>query len=170
MSETKTSTAKPHSGDPRSPPLRHPNRASASEGSFRSDLPKADASGAAREFAQQGAALAKDVSEKTQVTAEETSKILSETFSTVTKSATEFNRQWIEMVHANTNSTLDFVHQLLGVKSPTEFLEVSAAHARKQFETFTEQTQKLTGLTQKVTTNAVEPFQAGMRKALTKAS
>jgi phasin family protein len=79
-------------------------------------------------------------------------------------------RQWIEMVHANTNSTLDFVHQLLGVKSPTEFLEVSAAHARKQFETFMEQTQKLTGLTQKVTTDAVEPFQAGMRKAITKAS
>jgi phasin len=170
MSETKTSIAKARSGDPRSPPVRNANSANASERSFKSDLPKADATVAAREFAQQGAALVKDVSEKTQVTAEETSKLLSETYSTVTKSATDFNREWIEMVHANANSTLDFVQRLLGVKSPTEFLEVSAKHARKQFETFAEQTQKLTGLTQKVTTDALEPIQAGMRKALTKAS
>jgi phasin len=152
MQETKTSSAKPHGG----------------EGSL--NRPLTEASGAAREFAQQGAALAKDVSDKTRATAEETNKALRETYSTVTKGAADFNRQWIEMVRANTNASLDFAQQLLGVKSPSEFLELSSAHARKQFETFAEQTRHLTGLAQKVTSEAAQPLQASMKSALTKAA
>jgi phasin len=139
-------------------------------GSFRSDRPTTEASGAAREFGQQGAAFAKDMSEKTKAAAEETTKVMEQTYSTVAKGAVDFNREWIEIVRANTNSTLDFAHQLIGVKSPSEFLELSAAHARKQFETFTEQTKHLTGLAQKVTTDAVEPLQASMKSAFTKAA
>jgi phasin len=129
-----------------------------------------EASGAAREFAQQGAALAKDVSDKTRAIAEKSNKALGETYSAVSKGAADFNRQWIEMVRANTNATLDFAHQLLGVKSPSEFLELSSAHARKQFESFAEQTQRLTGLAQKVTIDAAQPLQASMKSALTKAA
>jgi hypothetical protein len=40
----------------------------------------------------------------------------------------------------------------LGVKSPSEFIELSTAHARKQFEAMTAQTKELTELAQKVTT------------------
>jgi phasin len=154
MSETKTSTGKPHG----------------SEGSPRSERPATEASAAVREVAQQGAAFARDVTEKTRATAEETSKVVEQTYSTVTKGAADFNRQWIEMVRANTNSTFDFVHQLLGVKSPSEFLELSSAHARKQFEVFAEQTKQLTGLAQKVTADAAQPLQAGIKSALSKAA
>ena len=152
MQDTKTSPAKPH----------------ASEGSL--NRPLTEASGAAREFAQQGAALAKDVSDKTRATVEETNKAFGETYSTVTKGAADFNRQWMEMVRANTNSSFDFVNQLLGVKSPSEFLALSTAHARKQFETLAEQTQHLTGLAQKLTRDAAQPLQAGMKSAHTKAA
>ena len=148
MPETKPNTAKPLAGE-----------------GYRSE-----AAGAVRQVANQGAAFAKDVSERTKATADETTKVLEQTYSTVTKGAADFNRHWIEMVRANTNSTLDFVHQLLGVKSPAEFFELSSAHARKQFETFAEQSKHLTGLAQKVTTDAVEPLQAGMKSALTKAA
>jgi phasin len=153
MPETKPNTAKPLAGE-----------------GYRSDRPTTEASGAVRQVANQGAAFAKDVSEKTKATAEETTKALEQTYSTLTKGAADFNRHWIEMVRANTNSTLDFVHQLLGVKSPGEFFELSSAHARKQFETFAEQNKHLTGLALQVTTNAVEPLQAGMKSALTKAA
>jgi phasin len=122
----------------------------------------------AREFARQGAAFAKDVSENSKATAEETTKDLEKTYSIVATGAADFNQQWIEIVRFNTNSTLDFVQQLLGVKSPAEFLELSSAHFRKQFETFAEQSKHLTGLAQKVTTDAVEPLQAGMKSALSK--
>jgi hypothetical protein len=50
------------------------------------------------------------------------------------------------MVRANINSTLDFAHQLLDVKSPSAFFELSAAHARKQIEVFTKQAQHLGGV------------------------
>src|SRR3954449_12560681 len=103
------------------------------------------------EAANQGAAFVKDVSEKTKATAEETTKALEQTYSNVAKDAADFNRQWLEMVRVNASSTMEFMQQLAGVKSPTEFFELSAAHSRKQFETFTEQSQQLMGLAQKVT-------------------
>ena len=62
------------------------------------------------------------------------------------------------MMRVNTNSALDFLHQLLSVKSPVEFFELSSVHARRQFETFAEQSKHLTGLAQKVTADAVEPL------------
>ena len=108
--------------------------------------------------------------EKTKAAAGETNKLIEQTYSAVAKSAADFNVKWIEMVRANTNSSLDFSRKLVGVKSPSEFLELSAAHARQQFEIFTEQAQQLTSLLQKVTTDAVQPLQAGVKSAFSKAA
>ena len=124
--------------------------------------------GGGREFARQGASFAKDVSENSKATAEETMTALEKTYSIVATGAADFHHQWIEIVRFNTNSTLDFAQQLLGVKSPAEFLELSSAHFRKQLETFAGQSKHLTGMAQKMTTHAVEPLQAGMKNALSK--
>jgi len=64
--------------------------------------------------------------------------------------------------------SIDNAQQLLGVKSPAEFLELSSAHFRKQLETFAGQSKHLTGMAQKMTAHAVEPLQAGMKNALSK--
>ena len=40
----------------------------------------------------------------------------------------------------------------MGVKSLSEFVELSSAHAREQFEAMTAQTKELTELAQRVTT------------------
>ena len=121
-----------------------------------------------REFARQAAAFAKDVSENSTALAEETTTALEKTYSTVATGAADFHQQWIEIVRFNTNSTLDFARQLFSVKSPAEFLELSSAHFRTQFETFAEQSRHLTGMAQKMTTDAVEPLQAGVKSALSK--
>jgi phasin len=121
-----------------------------------------------REFARQGAAYARDLSEDTKAIAEETTTALENTYSMVATGAADFHQQWIEIVRFNTNSTLDFVQQLFSVRSPTEFLELSSAHFRTQFETFAEQSKHLTGMAQKMTTQAVVPLQAGMKSALSK--
>ena len=63
----------------------------------------------------------------------------------------------------------DFAHQLARVTSPTQFFELSAAHARKQLETLTEQTQQLTTLAQKVTTGAAQPW-TGIGKTFNQSS
>ena len=132
------------------------------------DRPAADGTAAVREFAQQGAAYAKDMHEKTQAAAADTKKILEQAYATATKGAAEFNLQWLEMVRANTNAAFDFARAVAAVKSPSEFFELSAAHARQQVETCSEQSQQLTALAQKVTTEAVKPLQSGVTSAFNK--
>ena len=118
----------------------------------------------AREFVEKNAERAKDTYGKAQAAAEETTKVMERTYSTASKGAADFNLHLLEMAQANMNAAFDFARQLTHVKSPSEFFELSAAHARKQFETFTEQTQRLTTLAQKVTTDAAQPLQAEVAK------
>jgi phasin family protein len=65
---------------------------------------------------------------------------------------------------ANTTTNLDFAQELLGVKSPTEAIELWTSHARKQYETFTAQAKELAELGQKVATETVEPIKANASK------
>ena len=132
------------------------------------DRPMTEGIETAKDFAQQGAAYSKDIYEKTKTATEETNKVLGQTYSAATKGAMDFNLQWIEMARVNANSAFDFARQLIAAKSPSEFLELAAAHGRKQLETFTEQAQQLTSLAQKVTTNAVQPVHAGVKSAFDK--
>ena len=118
----------------------------------RADKTVTELSGATRKFAEQGAEFANDVSNKTKAAAEETSKAAGEVYSTFASGAVDFHRQWIEMVRENTNATLGFVHDVIGVKSPAAFVELSSEHARKQLETFAEQAQHLAGMAQKLST------------------
>jgi hypothetical protein len=60
--------------------------------------------------------------------------------------------------------------KLSGVKSPSEFLELSTEHARKQFEMLAEQAKQLTVLTQKVTLETTEPLKTGVAKAFNQAA
>jgi phasin len=138
--------------------------------SDRSDRSRIEGTEVVGEFGQQGASYSKDMYETTKAAAGETNRLMEQTYSAVAKSAADFNLKWIEMVRANINSALNFSRQLIGAKSPSEFLELSAAHARKQFETFTEQAQQLTHLAQKVTTDAVGPLQTGLKNAFSKAA
>ena len=132
------------------------------------EQPMAESTEAVWDFAKQGAAYSKDVYERAKAMADETNKVLEQSYSTVTKATADFNLQWIEMLHANTNSAFDFCRKLVGVKSPSEFLELSSAEARKQFKTFTEQAKHLAALAQKATSDALEPLRAGATNALGK--
>ena len=81
-----------------------------------------------------------------------------------TQGATECNAKVIEFARANTNAAFDYANELLGVKSPSDFLKVASEHARKQFETFSAQTKELTALSQKAMLEAAEPLKAGAAK------
>jgi phasin len=90
------------------------------------------------------------------------------TFSATTKGASDFNLHLLEIAQANINATFDFARQLARVKSPSEFFELSTAHARKQFEMFTEQSQRLTSLAQNAATGAAQPLQSEVSKTFKK--
>jgi phasin len=104
---------------------------------------------AVRNFAQKAAAYTKDTLEKSTTAAEETTKVMEQSYMTASKGTVDFNLQLIEIAQRNMNAAFDFARQLAHVKSPAEFLELSAAGVRKQFETFTEQSKHLTGLAPK---------------------
>jgi len=76
----------------------------------------------------------------------------------------------MEFAHANTNATFGFVQELYGMKSPSEFMELTTEHARKQTAALTEQTKELAALAQKVTLATTEPLKAGVSKAFNQAA
>jgi len=127
-------------------------------------------SGATRDFAQQSTSFAREASDGSKTTAREATLVTSEVSSALTSGALEFNREWIEMIRTNTNATFDFAHQLLQAKSPSTAIELTAEHARKQFGAWTEQTQQLANLAQKLATNAAAPMQVGLKSFFEKAA
>ena len=134
------------------------------------DKTVSELSDATRGFAQQGADLARNVSDKAKATAEGATKAAGESYSTLASGAVDFHRQCIEMVRENTNANLDFIHQLLGVKSPSAFVELTAEHTRRQVEAFAEHARHFTGIAQKLTTDAVAPLQASVKGAFNRAA
>jgi phasin len=129
------------------------------------DLSKMEMPAAFREFAEKGVAQAKSTYENAKAATEEATDLLKGTYKTAAKGATDYNLKVIEIARTNTNSAFEYAYKLMGVKSPSEFVELSTAHAHKQFEAITAQTRELTELAQKVTTEIAAPIKSGITKA-----
>ncbi len=132
------------------------------------EIPKVEMPAAFREMAERGVAQAKDTYEKMKAAAEEATDVLETTYSTATKGASDYGLKMIEATRTNTNAAFDFFGELITAKSPSEVIELSSAHARKQFEALTQQSKELGALAQKVATETAEPIKNGMNKAFTK--
>ena len=85
-------------------------------------------------------------------------------FASASKGASEYSAKLMEIVKANTTAHLDFAQELLGVKSPSEAMELWSTHAKKQFEAFTAHTKELAELSQRVATETAEPIKANASK------
>jgi phasin len=129
------------------------------------DLPNMEMPEAFREMTEKGVAHAKDTYEKAKAAAEQATDLLKSTYTIAAKSSTDYNLKILEIAHTNTSSAFDYAQELLGVKSPAEFVELSIAHARKQCEAMTAQTKELAAIAQKVTTEIAEPLKTGVTKA-----
>ena len=128
-------------------------------------FPKSDATQAFRATAENGSARVKESFEKMSVATAEATAQLKDSYSTALKGAQDYNAKFFEFAQNNTKATIEFVQKLSGVKSPSDFIELSTDHSRKQLETLTEQTKELAALAQKVTLATVEPFKTGVTKA-----
>ena len=134
------------------------------------EIPKVEMPAAFREFAERGVAQAKDTYEKMKAAAEEATDVLETTYSTAAKGASDYGLKVIEATRVNTNAAFDFAGELITAKSLSEVIELSSAHARKQFEAFTAQGKELGALAQKVAAETAEPIKTGMTKAFSKVS
>jgi phasin len=132
------------------------------------EMPKVEMPAAFREFAERGVAQCKDTYEKMKAAAEEATDVLETTYSTASKGASDYGLKVIEAARVNTNAAFDFAGELIMAKTFSEVVELSSAHARKQFEAFTKQGKELGALAQKVATETAEPIKSGMNKAFSK--
>ena len=118
------------------------------------------------ELAQQGVARAQQGCEKIKAASEQMAVALRETYSSNARSATDYGLKVIEISNANTASAIDFFAHLLGSKSVTDVITLSAAQARKAFDTTSAQNKDLWELAQKLATETGEPIRKHVVKVL----
>jgi phasin len=134
------------------------------------DLPNMEMPEALRGMAEKGVEQTRDAYAKAKVASEEAADLLENTYATVAKGATDYNHKLIEIARTNTRAAFDYAHELLGVKSPSEFIELSTAQMRKQFEIVSEQNKELCALAQEMATEAAGTIKTSVSKAVNKAT
>ena len=117
-----------------------------------------------RAFAEKGVSQARDGYAKFKDAAETHNGTMEAVFASASKGASEYSAKLMEMMKANSTATLDFAQQLLGVKSPSEAMELWTAHTKKQYETFSGYAKELAELSQRVASETAEPIKANASK------
>ena len=117
-----------------------------------------------RAFAEKGVSQARDSYAKFKDVAETNNSTMEAVFSNASKGAREYSAKMMEIIKANTSSSLDFAQELVGVKTPSEALELWTNHAKKQFEAFSAYSKELAELSQKVAAETAEPIKANASK------
>jgi len=99
-------------------------------------------------------AQAKHMFESAREAGQETTRRLEDTFSRAAQSSIEYQQKVFAIAKSHFDRAFDYAQQLVAVKSPSEFIEVSMNHARRQFEAMIEETRELASLAQKAGTNS----------------
>jgi len=132
------------------------------------EIPKMEVPAAFREIAEKSVSQAKDNWDKMKVATEEATELFETSYATASKGATDCGLKMIEAARANANSMFDYACELMTVKSLSEAVELSTAHARKQFDALSAQTKELAAAAQKAATETAEPIKASVTSALKK--
>ena len=122
-------------------------------------FPKGALPGAIGDLAEQGFALAQAASKKMTDT-------LGETYSCNARGATDYGLKMFEISQADAASALDFFVHLLGSRSATEVLTLSAEHSCKAFDMASDQNRELWALGQRLATEMGEPVRKHFAKVL----
>jgi phasin len=100
----------------------------------------------------------------------EAAALIKGTFSTAISGAQDYTTKTIEFAHTNSEAAFDFARKVVSVKSPSDFVELSADHSRKQFETLAAQAKELAVIAQKVALATAEPIKTGVTKVFSQAA
>jgi phasin len=100
----------------------------------------------------------------------EAANVMQNCYSRALKGMQDYHSKVLEFTDANTKSHVAFIQKLSGVKSPSEFFELSTEHTGRQLKTLAEQTKHLTELAQQATLATVEPIKSGFTKAYDRAA
>jgi phasin len=130
---------------------------------------KTEASEQFREIAEKGAAQSKKAFDTLSAATGQTADAMRNCCSNAVKGAQDYSNKVVEFAQTNADSTFDFARRMSGVKSPSEFFEISTEHARQQLETLAKQTTELVALAQRASLATAEPLKAGFTRSLSEA-
>ena len=133
-------------------------------------LPNMEMPAAFRDMAEKGVEQTRDTYAKARVASEKAADLLENTYEAAAKRTTDYNRKLIEITRTNTRAAFEYIHELLGAKSPSEFIELSTAQMRKQFEIVSAQNKEFCALAQEMATEAAGTVKTGVSKAFNKAN
>jgi len=129
-------------------------------------FPKIALPGMFGEFSEQGVARAREGCEKIKTASEEMTEALREAYSSNARSTTDYGLKVIEISNANTASAIDFFTHLLGSKSVSDVITLSAARARKGLDDASAQNRELWQLAHKLAMETGDPVRKRVAKAL----
>jgi phasin len=124
----------------------------------------------AKKFADKSGMFVNETLEKGKAAAEQATRAVQQSYSITFDNIRDFNVKIIDMAQANVEAVLEFARQLATAKQPSDMVELWTAHAKKQFETLTEQTKQLSALGQKIAGESAEPITRGVNQVFKKAS
>jgi phasin len=134
------------------------------------EMPRMEVPAQFREMTDKGVAHARETCTKAKVASGQAADLLESAYGIVAKGATDYNLKLIDFGRTNARAAFDYADELLGVKSPSEFIELSTAHMRKQFDIASAQNKELYALAQGVAAEVAEPIKTGMSNAFNKAT
>ena len=129
------------------------------------EMPKMEVPAQFREMTDKGVAQARETCAKAKVASEEAADLLENVYATAAKGATDYNLKLMDFSRTNARAAFDYAHELLGVKSPSELIELSTAHIRKQFDIASAQNKELVALAQEMAAETAAPIKTSMSKA-----
>jgi len=95
---------------------------------------------------------------------------LLQSYSANAKGAADYAAKVIEFSGVNTTSAFDFLTHLMGMKSPSEVLQLSTAQGSKNITATAAQSRELWELTRKVASETAEPIKKSFASVLQKAA
>jgi len=145
-----------------------PTTSTADKGTTQTTKSSTDMPAPMHEMADKGIAQTKNNFRNAQAATAEAGHVFQNAYSVAAKGATDYNLKVFEIARFNTNAAFEYARELLGVKTPSEFVELSSARVRQQFETMTAQTKELAALAQKISTETAAPLKTGLSGVLNK--
>ena len=122
--------------------------------------------GVFRGIADHSVVRVKENCEKMKAASGEMADVLRETYSTNAKGAADYGIKVIEISNVNTTSAFNFFTTLMGTKSLSEIMTLSAVQARKNFDVASAQNKELWDLAQKAARETAEPIKKSVAKVL----
>ena len=123
-----------------------------------------------RKYADKAAAIANETLEKGKVAAEQSARMIEQSYSITVENIRNFNVKMLDMAHAKTEEVFAFARQLASARTPSDIMELWTSHAQKQFEMLNEQTKELTAFGQKMAGESAAPIARSVNQAFKKAS